>query len=276
MTIKIDDITSKEILSTREAAVLLKVTTQTVKNYIYSGRLKALRTPGGHHRIRRVDLKGLGFVAEEEKGTQNFLPEDIWAGDYYNLLNTFISTVETIMRAIDTRDIVASGHSLRVADLAHAVGKKMGLVKKELQELKLAALFHDVGKIGISESILGKPGRLTEQEYSLVKKHPEIGERIVSEIEQLRPIVSSIRHHHERFDGRGYPDGIGGSDIELYAQIIAVAETYDFLRSDFPFRKAFSKDDALQEIKNSSGTQFNPEVVNNFVDVIEGSSLQYH
>jgi len=275
MTIKTKDIASKEVLTTREAANLLNVTTQTIKNYIYSGKLKAISTPGGHHRLRRIDLKSLGFIVEEEKGTQNFSIDELL--DAYNRLKgDFISTVESLVKALDTRDIVSSGHSSRVADLSCAVGDIMGFPEKELRDLKLAALLHDVGKIGISEVILGKPGRLTDQEFFLVKKHSEIGEKIVETVENLKPIAPAVRHHHERFDGKGYPDKIGGSDIELNSRIISVADAYDFLHSDLFFRKALSKDDALEEIKNFSGTQFDPEVVKNFVETIKGHNFQFH
>jgi HD-GYP domain-containing protein (c-di-GMP phosphodiesterase class II) len=184
--------------------------------------------------------------------------------------------VESLVKALDTRDIVASGHSSRVADLSCAVGDIMGFPEKELQDLKLAALFHDVGKIGISESILGKPGRLTDQEYFLVKKHPEIGEEIVEAVGHLNSIAPVVRHHHERFDGKGYPDKIGSSDIELNSRIISVADAYDFLRSELSFRRALSVDDSLQEIKDYSGTQFDPEVVKNFVETIKGHNFQFH
>ncbi len=269
---KVVDLTTKEILNTREAAALLKVTTQTIKNYIYSGKLNAIKTPGGHHRIRRSDLKSLGFVVDEGKTQQNLSLDELW--DAYNgLMRAFVSTVEAFIKALDTRDIISAGHSSRVADMSCAVGKAFGLLERDLQELRLAGLLHDVGKIGISEAILGKPGRLTDQEFFLVKKHPEIGEKIVEDVENLKPIASIIRHHHERFDGKGYPDEIGGADIELHSRIIAVADAYDFLRSDLSFRKALSIDDSLQEIKKASGTQFDPEIVNYFVDSVKGDSL---
>jgi excisionase family DNA binding protein len=269
MTIKTKNIASKEIFTTREAAALIKVTTQTIKNYIYSGRLKAIKTPGGHHRIRRIDLKDVGFAVEEEKGRQHFSMDELWSA-YNSLITTLVATVETLMKALDTRDIISSGHSSRVTALSCAVGRSMGFSEKELRDLKLSALLHDVGKIGICEAILGKPGRLTDQELFIVKKHPEIGEKIVTEIEHLRPIASSVRHHHERFDGKGYPDGIGGLDVELNSRIISVADAYDYLHSDLFFRKAFSVDDSLQEVKNCSGTQFDPKIVNIFVDSING------
>jgi excisionase family DNA binding protein len=254
------DLITREILNTREAASLLKVTTQTIKNYIYSGKLKAIKTPGGHHRVRRVDLESIGFISEEDKYQIPLTPADL-LNSYETILKTLVSTIEAFTKALDMRDVIFTGHSARVDNISSSIGKSMGLSGKELQDLKLASLLHDVGKVGISESILGKPGQLTDQEFFLVKQHPEIGGKIIGGIEQLRDVASTIRHHHEKFDGSGYPDGIAGSEIELYARIIGVVETYDFLRSDLSFRKAASVEDTLREIKTCSGTQFDPEVV---------------
>ncbi len=268
------DITTKEILNTREAAALLKVTTQTIKNYIYSGKLNAIKTPGGHHRIRRMDLKSLGFVVDDGNSVQQDLSmDDLWSA-YNNLMSCFVATVEAFIKALDTRDIVSAGHSARVSNLACTVGNRMGMNEQQLQDLKLGGLLHDVGKIGISEAILGKPGRLTDQEFFLVKKHPEIGAQIVSSVDTLKKVAPIVRHHHERFDGKGYPDEVGGSEIELDARIIHIADSYDFLRSDLSFRSAYSVEESLQEIKNGAGSQFDPEVVNLFVDSIRQESMR--
>jgi excisionase family DNA binding protein len=276
MTIKQStDILSKEILNTREAAALLKVTTQTIKNYIYAGRLKALKTPGGHHRIRRQDLQALGFVADDSNGPQSLSREDLFTA-YTGLVGTLVETVEALIKALDMRDILSSGHSSRVSQLSCSVGTRMGLPEKDIQELRLAALLHDVGKIGISDAILGKPGRLTEQEFYTVKKHSEIGEKIVSGVEYLRSAAPVIRHHHEFYNGKGYPDGIGGDDIEVGARIISVADAFDFLRSDLSFRAPLSVADTLNEIQNGSGMQFDPSVVEACVDVIRERTQQVH
>ena len=273
------DLITREILNTREAASLLKVTTQTIKNYIYSGKLKAIKTPGGHHRVRRVDLEGIGFISEEDKYQVPLTPADM-LNSYEIIVKTLVSTIEAFTNALDMRDVIFTGHSARVDNISSSIGKSMGLSGKELQDLKLASLLHDVGKVGISESILGKPGQLTDQEFFLVKQHPEIGGKIVGGIEQLRSVASTIRHHHERFDGNGYPDGLAGSEIELYARIIGVVETYDFLRSDLSFRKAVSVDDTLREIKTCSGTQFDPEVVEHLMATVgkdgKGSEALIH
>ena len=272
MITRVKDLTNKEILSTREAAILIKVTTQTIKNYIYSGKLKAIKTPGGHHRIRKIDLQGLGFDIEDNKGKSRFRLDNI-TGAYERLMAHYVATIEGLMKAFDERDIIPSGHSLRVANFAHLVGESMDFTDTELRELKLAGLLHDVGKIGISENILGKPGRLTEQEYYLVKKHPEIGEKIVANVAFLQPLAITLRHSHERFDGKGYPDGIAGKEIDLKARIIAVAETFDFIHSDVLFRRALSVDDSSREISRASGTQFDPDVVKVFVNNINDQML---
>jgi HD-GYP domain-containing protein (c-di-GMP phosphodiesterase class II) len=186
-----------------------------------------------------------------------------------------MTTIEALMKALDERDIISSGHSSRVADLSCKVGVQMELGESELRDLRLTSLLHDVGKIGISENILGKPGRLTDQEYFLIKKHPEIGEKIVGKIEFLQPLAASIRQCHERFDGKGYPDGIAGDTIDLNARIIAVADTYDYLRSDLSFRRALSVDDSLREIRKAAGSQFDPSMVKIFVDTINDNKTSY-
>ena len=257
----------KEILKTREAAELLKVTTQTIKNYIYSGKLKALKTPGGHHRIRRSDLKEIGFL-EDLPGEEGRLSREELYQLYKDLFKSYVSTIRVILKALDSRDAIASGHSQRVAEYGKIVGAKLGLSTTERRNLELASLLHDVGKIGISEYILGKPGKLTDQELFMIKKHPEIGGHIIEVVEFLKPNVPYIRHHHERFDGKGYPDGLAGEDIPLPARIISVAETYDFLTSDLSYRKALSKEQAFEELKRVSGTQLDPEIVSTFMHTI--------
>jgi HD-GYP domain-containing protein (c-di-GMP phosphodiesterase class II) len=151
----------------------------------------------------------------------------------------------------------------------------MGYSENQMHDLRLAALLHDVGKVGISENILGKPGRLTDQEFFLIKQHPEIGEKIVAGVDRLRDIAPVIRHHHERFDGTGYPDRLQGKDIEMNSRIISVADTFDFLRSDLSFRKSLSVEDTLQEISRSSGTQFDPDIVSTFAASLKEPPVQF-
>ena len=261
-----------EMLNTRESAGLLNVTTQTIKNYIYSGKLRAFKTPGGHHRIRRSDLMSLGFI-EDSGGTERSTTAELTAA-YKHLFDQYIVTIEALLRAVDDRDIIRSGHSSRVASLSCAVGENMGFAESALRDLKLTALLHDVGKIGISENILGKPGRLTDQEYFVVKKHPEIGAKIAEKVELLQPLALSIRQCHERFDGKGYPDGVAGTAIDLKARIIAVADTYDYLCSDLAYRRAFSHDDSIRELNKAAGLQFDPRIVTMFCKSFPGAGQQ--
>jgi len=258
----------KDILRTREAAAMLKVTTQTIKNYIYSGRLKALKTPGGHHRIRKSDLKELGFL-DEIPGEEETLSREELYRRYQDLLNSYSSTIKAILKALDTRDTITPGHSQRVAEYSRELAQRLGLSSEEKRNLDLAALLHDVGKIGMSEYVLGKPGKLTEQELYMIKKHPEFGENLLKNIAFLKSTLPSIRHHHERFDGNGYPDGLAGMNIPLPARIIATTETYDFLTSDLSYRDALSKGQAFEELKRASGTQLDPEIVRTFIATMQ-------
>ena len=269
MVIKITALGFKEVLNTRGAAGLFNVTPQTIKNYIYSGKLKALKTPGGHHRIRRSDLMSLGFI--QDSGEAEHSPTAELTAAYNHLFDQYVATIEVLMKALDDRDIIRSGHSSRVAGLSCAVGGDMRFSESELRDLKLAALLHDVGKIGISENILGKPGKLTDQEYFIVKEHPEIGEKIAIKVALLQPLALSIRRCHERFDGKGYPDGVAGTAIDLKARIIAVADTYDYLRSELAYRRALSHDDSMQELNAAAGLQFDPQIVTTFCKSFSGA-----
>ena len=258
----------KDILRTREAAAMLKVTTQTIKNYIYSGRLKALKTPGGHHRIRRSDLKALGFLDDLPGEEENLSREELYRL-YQDLLASYSTTIRVILKALDTRDTIAPGHSQRVAEYSSELARRLGLSPEEKRNLDLAALLHDVGKIGMSEYVLGKPGKLTEQELYMVKKHPEFGENLLKNITFLKSTLPSIRHHHERFDGKGYPDGLAGINIPLPARIIATAETYDFLTSALSYRDALPKGAAIEELQKAAGNQLDPEIVSTFIATVQ-------
>jgi putative nucleotidyltransferase with HDIG domain len=179
----------------------------------------------------------------------------------------FIAMIKSLVSAIDAKDKYTQRHSLRVTELSLKIARKMGFSERELRDLELAALLHDIGKIGVPEAILNKEGKLTDEEYSLIKEHPERGERILEPIIELKQISQGVRAHHERYDGRGYPDGLKGQEIPLAARIMAVCDTYDAITSDRPYRKTSSHNYAVKEIIRCSGEQFDPEVVEIFVEV---------
>jgi putative nucleotidyltransferase with HDIG domain len=179
----------------------------------------------------------------------------------------FLSTVKSLVTAIDAKDEYTRHHSTRVTDFTLKIAGKMGFSEKELGDLELAALLHDVGKIAVPESILNKPGKLTNEEFRLIKEHPARGENILSPVIELKEIARIVRAHHERYDGTGYPDGLKGREIPMGARIMAIADTYDSITSERPYRKAASHRYAVKEIIGCSGTQFDPEVVQNFLEI---------
>jgi len=257
---------NEKFLTVREAAKLLKVSTQTIKNYIYSGKIRSFKTPGGQHRILASDLPGQagGFLVEKHEEMPNIFENDI-----KEMRRTYLLTLRVLLRTLDKRNGVPAGHSERVARYSIMIANEMSFSPEEKERLEFAALMHDVGKVGIDDRILNKPARLTEEEFSEVKRHPEIGEDIIKQIKQFGTTASLVRHHHERFDGSGYPDGLMDGQIPLGSRIISVAEVYDFLVSPLPFLSPFTSEEAVSELRKCMGSQFDPEVVETFAQALE-------
>ncbi|NPD75312.1 HD-GYP domain-containing protein [Oceanispirochaeta sp. M1] len=175
--------------------------------------------------------------------------------------------VETIIVILNTRDPYTFEHSWRVSALSEAISREMNVPNEYKESIHMAAHLHDIGKIGIPDYILNKTGKLTNVEYEKMKGHSEIGYEIVYGIENLKEIALYVRHHHERWDGKGYPSGLSGKDIPFGARIIAVADTFDAITSHRTYSKERSYDWAYEEIKASSGTQLCPEICDSFLDL---------
>jgi putative two-component system response regulator len=156
------------------------------------------------------------------------------------------SVVLSLARSIEAKDSLSEGHSNRMADYAVELGESVGLAEQALEELRIACLLHDVGKVSVPDGILMKPGRLSAEEMEIVREHPVVGERICAPLKSLRRILPVIRHHHERMDGSGYPDGLRGEQIPVQARILQIADIYDALTTDRPYRMALSTEEALQ------------------------------
>jgi putative two-component system response regulator len=180
----------------------------------------------------------------------------------------YIETMRSLISALEAKDHYTKDHSENVARYAKVTAERMGLTENEVEDVFYAAQLHDLGKIGISDNILRKPGKLNDDEWREVKKHSLLSEEILKPLSFVK-FLPIIRHHHERFDGTGYPDGLNGEDIPLGARIIAVADAYCAMIKDRPYRKAFSKEKAIEELKDCSGTQFDPKVVEVFLEIIE-------
>ncbi|MDQ3985532.1 MAG: HD domain-containing protein [Actinomycetota bacterium] len=180
----------------------------------------------------------------------------------------YMETIEALVSALEARDPYTEAHAGRIRDTAMALAVAMQLPGEKRRAVKLGSILHDVGKIGISDSILLKPGPLTEEEWAIMKSHPEIGERMLNGIDFLTPVLPIVRHHHERWDGNGYPDRLKGKSIPVGARIVAVCDAFDAMTSDRPYREAMPLDLACEELKRNSGTQFDPECVDLLVDVV--------
>ena len=185
-----------------------------------------------------------------------------------DLEQSYISTVKVLAAAIDAKDNYTLGHSTRVARLSVELGKETGLSKEDLEELEIACLFHDVGKIKIPDSILLKDGKLEEKERAEMERHPEYGAEILTKAPSLLKYLPVVRHHHEWYNGTGYPDGLRGEEIPTTAAITSLADVYDAMTSDRPYRRALSKEEALRKIRELSGIQFSPELVKKFVRIL--------
>ena len=183
------------------------------------------------------------------------------AGNFRSLEKTFLETVEALANALEANDEYTSSHARWITDLSLKVGAGLGLDTRALKRLELGALFHDIGKIGIPEAILSKPGPLTAEERKLVEKHPELGERIIAPIDRLEEVRPIVRHCHERFDGTGYPDRKSAGDIPIESRIILVCDAYHAMTTDRPYRKRLPREEALRRLDEGAGTQFDPDVV---------------
>ncbi len=180
----------------------------------------------------------------------------------------------TILKALDAKDSYTFGHSMRVAYFSLVTGTEAQLSKEEMYELELSSIFHDIGKIGTPDAVLNKPSRLSEEEFQIMKQHPEKSWEILKEYPQFEKIASNARFHHERYDGKGYPLGLKGDDIPVAARIILIADTFDAMTSTRPYRKGLPYEVAFEELIQFSGTQFDPKLVKLFIEGMRKEALK--
>ncbi len=184
-----------------------------------------------------------------------------------------MSALLALSEAIEARDPYTRGHSTRVARMAHAIGLRLGFDEARLAALGLGGALHDVGKLAVSEAILNKPGPLTEAEVEEVRRHPDTGARLVMLDDTLRPAIPGVLHHHERWDGAGYPSGRAGAEIPFEARILAVVDSFDAMTSNRPYRAALPAERAVAEVDRCSGSQFDPDVALAFLEAWESGAI---
>ncbi|MBN1255098.1 MAG: HD domain-containing protein [Deltaproteobacteria bacterium] len=181
--------------------------------------------------------------------------------------------VEGLSEAIEKRDTYSGGHPQRVLKICMAMSNYLSLTPEEKRQLTLAAILHDIGKVGITDHILGKNGVLSVEEMEIIREHPHAGAEIVGHIKQLRPIIPGIKYHHEHYDGSGYPEGLAGEEIPLIARIIAVADSFDAIIHERAYQKGVSKSEAVAEIVENVGTQFDPRMVEAFAQALDNGDI---
>ncbi|MBI3353487.1 MAG: GAF domain-containing protein [Nitrospirae bacterium] len=222
-------------------------------------------------------LKGGRFTKDDLEGFKSLADQVAVAIEksrlYQELRDTFFCVAEALADAIEKRDPYTGGHTKRVLQYSLAIGKHIGLMDNEIERLKLAAVLHDIGKIGIEDSILRKRDKLNNDEYEMIKKHPVWGSEIMGHIKQLKDVIPGMRYHHERIDGKGYPDHLCGNEIPLIAKIISVADTVDAITTERPYQESLSMDVAFKELRDSVGTQFDGKVVEAFLMAYEAGDI---
>jgi len=216
-----------------------------------------------------VRLADAAMFQAKRRGGNGHQAANLASADMLRAQNSTFGVLEGLVITIDSRDHYTKKHSEVVTEVSLRVASRLSLSDEQRAVMRIAGLLHDVGKIGIPDGILHKPARLSEEEYAIMKQHSTLGAMIIQEVPYLSEVVEAVRHHHERFDGTGYPRGLKGKDIPLISRILAVADAYSAMMSDRPYRKALGKAAIITELKQMAGSQFDPEIVNTFLDVID-------
>lgn len=198
--------------------------------------------------------------------------DEFYTGTLGQIKNEFITIhqfAESLSRVIDAKDVYTANHSEEVAEISYAIALSYGLNEKEAEKIHIAGHLHDIGKIAIPDKILNKKGKLTKHEWKIIKTHPLVGFAILKPVTLLTDIKDMVLYHHERYDGKGYPSGIKAEEIPLGSRIITVADAISAMLHDRPYRKAFDFEETFEELKNNSGIQFDPKVVNATITVMD-------
>lgn len=250
-----------QFLRRKETTTFKRMVTDTVKNRCYENTYAAVRDSNNNYIgafIISKDITDRRKLDEERTAYLQNLEERVTelTGKLQDL---FISSMNSLVNTLEAKDPYTKGHSLRVCDMAVKMAEHKYGVSPKVREVELSSKLHDIGKVGIRETILNKPGKLTDEEFNHIKEHTIIGEEILLPIEKLKPVAKAAKHHHERFDGTGYPDGLKREEIPETSRIIAIADTYDAMTSARPYRPAMKPEKAAEEIKKHMGTQLDPQ-----------------
>ena len=234
--------------------------------------------------IRRLDIQGYCEKSDKfdqlllliESGIKSVAQmkeikriNDELSDTYEKLEQAYMESIQTVRYTVEAKDTYTRGHSDRVSEYSVLIGEKLGLGEDDIKRLRIGGLFHDIGKIGVPDSILQKNGKLSDDEYSEIKNHPTIGVNILSNETMFEDIIPIVKHHHERYDGRGYPGQLKGEDIPYLARIAAVADSFDAMTSRRVYRDSLPMDVVISEFEKNKGTQFDPQIADTFLDILK-------
>lgn len=225
------------------------------------GAVKAIKDGAYDYIIKPFRIATIQHTVEKALNHRALILENL------RLQENSLNVLRTMVNVLEQRDSYTAGHSRRVTEIAMTIAARLELSGEDCKTLRLAGMIHDVGKIGIEDTILRKPGRLTAEEFAMIRTHPERGVQIIAPLDFLKGALPIVRHHHECYDGSGYPAGLGGEAIPLGARIVAIADTYDAITSSRAYRRARGQEAALAEITRCSGTQFDPELSSLFLEI---------
>ena len=222
--------------------------------------------------IRRLDIQG--YCEKSDKFDQLLLLIESGiksVAQMQEIKRIYMESIQTVRYTVEAKDTYTRGHSDRVSEYSVLIGEKLGLSEDDIRRLRIGGLFHDVGKIGVPDNILQKDGKLSDDEYSEIKNHPTIGAHILSTATIFQDIIPIVKHHHERYDGRGYPSQLKGEDIPYLARIAAVADAFDAMTSRRVYRDSLPIDVVIEEIEKNKGTQFDPNIADAFLDILRNN-----
>ncbi|HEV7571361.1 MAG TPA: HD domain-containing phosphohydrolase, partial [Thermoanaerobaculia bacterium] len=238
-------------------------------------RTREMANGNYHQRVEPKTHNEIGELAENfnaMSGAIESAVEQLRKAAHENHL-LFINAVRMLAAAIDAKDPYTRGHSERVARYSIAIGKNLALSEQDMRNLRISALLHDVGKIGIDDRILRKPGALSDDEFEVMKGHPAKGAAIMSGVAQLIDIIPGMKYHHEKWSGGGYPDGLTAEEIPMQARIVAIADTFDAMTTNRPYQKAMELNYVVEKIKSFAGTRFDPHVVDAFASAVQRGDI---
>lgn len=223
------------------------------------------------HEIHDIKTEALSaYIKELDKTKKELNMKNVELKKFFDEMQYgYLQTVMSLANSIEAMDAYTRGHCQRVMEISCEVARVLGLSEEEIEDLRYAAILHDIGKIGISPNILNKNGSLTEEEFGEIKKHPEIAYNILKDVSFLDKALYGILQHHERYDGRGYPNGLKGNEICIFGRIMCVADAFDAMTSDRPYRKGMKVEEAMKELEVCKGTQFDPDIVDMFVYLMD-------